>query len=326
MSGGLAAAATFTPPRATVGIAFGTFGELLQGRLPDGNRDFLITSPIARCSVAAFWPDPERSDVQVVPGSKLKSLRAAQLALARGDVPMGGTLVIDSDLPEGKGFASSSADLVATIRAVSNAIGLAVTPTMTEDLLRQIEPSDGVMYPGSVAFYHREVKLHSCLGFLPSVTIVGVDEGDEVDTIKFNRIPKSFTTDEQNEYATLLNVAAAAIRDQDAATIGYVATRSTMLNQRLNPKRMLDDVLEITDRVGAVGVLSAHSGTILGILLDEADSDYPRKLHATAAACSALAGHASIDYSLQLPEFQMASAAFEEPFTTSVSQRRIHDI
>jgi uncharacterized protein involved in propanediol utilization len=327
MNGGLVRSAARTPALAALGVAFGTFGELLQGRLPDSNRDFLVTSPIVRGSVATFWFDPDRSDLQVMPACKVKSLRAAELTLARLDQPAGGTLVVDSDLPVGKGFASSSADLVATIRAVGNAAGIAVTPALTEDLLRQIEPSDGIMYPGSVAFYHREVKLHSRLGFLPSMTIVGVDEGGEVDTLAFNKIPKSFTAAEQREYSGLLNMAAAAIRSGDTATIGRVATRSAVLNQRLNPKRMLLEVMEISDRVGGVGVVAAHSGTTLGILLDDKDRDYPRKLHDAAVACDALVGRASIDHSLRLTEFQLASL-LDPRFTAPVprySWRKNHD-
>jgi uncharacterized protein involved in propanediol utilization len=318
-----------TLARAAVGVAFGTFGELVQGRLPGSDLDFLVTSPIVRRSVATFWFDQRHGDMEVVPVFKVKSLRAAKLTLARCGRPAGGILKIDSDLPVGKGFASSSADLVATIRAVGQGAGVTVTPALTEDVLRQIEPSDGVMYPGSVAYYHREVRLHSRLGFLPPLTIVGIDEGGEVDTVAFNQIPKSFTLAEQCEYARLLDVAAEAIRAGDVAMIGHVATRSAQLNQRLNPKRTLSAMVEISSRVGGVGVMTAHSGTTVGILLDEQDPDYPRQLHRAAAACTALAGQASIDHSLRCSESEMASHVLDRPFPSSVprySWRRVHDL
>jgi uncharacterized protein involved in propanediol utilization len=321
--------AEHTCAQAAAGVAFGTFGELLQGRLPGSDLDFLVTSPIVRRSVATFWFDKQHGDMEVVPAFKVKSLRAAELTLARCGQSAGGILMIDSDLPVGKGFASSSADLVATIRAVGQAAGIAVTPALTEDVLRQIEPSDGVMYPGSVAFYHREVRLHSRLGFLPPLTIVGVDEGGEVDTVGFNQIPKSFTLAEECEYAGLLDIATKAIQAGDVATIGHVATRSALLNQRLNPKRLLSAVLEISSQIGGVGVMTAHSGTTVGILLDEKDPDYPRRLHRAAAACAALAAHVSIDHSLRFSEFKMASRLGELPIPQSVprySWRRIHDL
>src|SRR5690348_2801572 len=111
--------------------AFGTFGELLQGALPDGT-DFLVTMPIARWSTARFLLEPSVSDVHVRPAHKTKSRRLVEAMLGRYGVCGGGFLLLDSDLPEGKGLASSSADLVATARAVGEAIGIVLDPPEIE--------------------------------------------------------------------------------------------------------------------------------------------------------------------------------------------------
>src|SRR5690242_6583544 len=57
------------------GQAFGTFGELLQGRLPGGD-DFLVTLPITLRSTAWFRLDPA-GPLRVSPSHKLKSLALA---------------------------------------------------------------------------------------------------------------------------------------------------------------------------------------------------------------------------------------------------------
>ena len=285
--------------RTGAGVAFGTFGELVQGVLPGQDLDFLVTNPIARYSAATFHRDPEQAAIQVVPARKVRSRLAAQLALSAHGAPGGGTLVIDSDIPEGKGFASSSADLVAAIRAVGDACGFAVTPTFIEDLLRQIEPSDGVMYPGVVAFYHRTVRLHSYLGVLPPLTIVGIDEGGQVNTIDFNGIPKPFSVREKDEYGELLTLMVGAVRAANGALIGHIATRSAQLNQRLNPKRTLANAIDISNRIGGLGVMAAHSGTTIGILLDEGDRDYWKKLRRAIAACKPLTASVTVDRCLQ---------------------------
>lgn len=265
-------------PRRGMGSAFGTCGELLQGVMAENNLDFLVTLPIRAGSTAVFEPDPRLDCVHVHPPHKTKSRRLAELVLRRRGIPGGGRLHLCCELPEGKGLASSSADLVATARAVIGATGHDADPLEIESYLRAIEPSDGVMYPGVVAFYHRQVRLHTWLGLPPPLTIVTADEGGAIDTITFNRAPKPFTAADKNEYSSLLQTLTAALAEQDTAAIGYVATRSAIMNSALRPRGHLDTTIAEARSIGALGVVVAHSGTTIGMLLADTDPDYPRKL------------------------------------------------
>ncbi|MEU9714597.1 kinase [Streptomyces sp. NPDC047976] len=277
-----------------VSTASGTFGELLQGVLPEEDSDFLVTLPIARWARATFHGTPGTDGVEVYPAHKRKALRLAEMITGSSATPMGGVLTVESTLPEGKGLASSSADLVATARAVANALGEPMPPRRIETLLARIEPTDGVLYPGIVAFYHRRVALHSKLGALPPMTVVGVDEGGEIDTVAFNRIPKPFSAADRVEYARLLERMTDAVARADLAEVGAVATRSALMNQVLRPKRMLSSVIEICRQVGGLGVVVGHSGTSLGVLLDTADPAYPQRVVDAASACSELAGNVTV--------------------------------
>ncbi|TDV43157.1 kinase [Actinophytocola oryzae] len=277
--------------------AFGTFGELLQGALPDGN-DFLVTMPIARWSTATFRLDPDADTVTVLPAHKTKSLRLVRMMLDRYGVRGGGTLLLESDLPEGKGLASSSADLVATARAVGRAVGVVPGPAEIETLLRGIEPTDGVMYPGVVAFHHRAVRLRTRLGHLPRMTIVGIDEGGSVSTVRFNKCHKVFSPAVRDTYARLLDTLSAAIRSGDTAAIGRVATESARLNQRFCPKGTLDRMIAICREVGGLGVVTTHSGTALGVLLDDARPAHPERLEWTKQACGEITGSVWVDRTL----------------------------
>jgi L-threonine kinase len=191
-------------------------------------------------------------------------------------------------LPEGKGLASSSADLVATARAVGSALGVDLTPGSIQDLLRPIEPTDGVMYPAVVAFEHRNVRLLAKLGVLPPMTIVGIDEGGTVDTVAFNRIPKNFTVAERDEYAQLLAEATVAVRAGDASAIGRVATRSAYLNQRLCRKRTLTAMTALSAEIGGVGVVTAHSGSTIGLLIPHDVQDFRNRLAEAVNRCGRL--------------------------------------
>jgi uncharacterized protein involved in propanediol utilization len=281
-----------------VGVSFGTFGEVMQGALPGDNTDFLVTLPISKWSMAEITLWPGDGPVRAEPSDKRKSLDAAQLALARFGVSCSGLLTVASTLPEGKGMASSSADLVATMRAIADALGVPLSPTTTEDLLRLIEPTDGLMYRDSVAFYHRRVELCRQLGPLPPLTIVGVDDGGQVDTVDFNASRLAITPGERREYAGLLDRLTIALPAGDIAEVGAVATRSALMNQARCPKRHLDGMLDISGQIDALGVVVAHSGTMTGLLLDDSDPGYAVKLVDATAACEELAGTVSVEYTL----------------------------
>lgn len=276
-------------PGVGVGTSFGTFGELLQGVLPTGGEgtDFLVTLPITRGSTAVFRPLPNSLDIDVWPVSKTKSRRLAVAMIARHGV-CGGHLSIDCELPEGKGEASSSADMVATARAIADAFGIAIAPSDIEDLLREIEPSDGVMYPGVVAFDHRAVRLRAVLGTLPPAVIVGIDEGGQVDTVQFNKLPKPFSAVEKDRYRRLLSTLTAAVARSDLRQVGEVATQSSLMNQKLRQKDTLPEMLSICRRYGGLGVVTAHSGTTLGILLAAEEPDAASRIARIRNACSTL--------------------------------------
>jgi len=247
-----------------MGRSFGTFGELLQGMLPDDRR-FLVTLPLARYATAFFRPSAS-GELRVVPPHKEKARRLAEALLQDFGMPTGGLLRLTSQLPEGKGLGSSSADLVAAARAVASAHRIPLSNCRLGRLMAAIEPSDGLMFPGVVSYYHREGELRRDLGLLPELVIVAADEGGMVDTQGFNRRPAHYSAREKQQYQELLLRMERAVPAGDLAAIGECATQSAIMHQRVLPKRHLELFLELRRRSGALGVVAAHSGTYLGLL------------------------------------------------------------
>lgn len=281
--------------RRGTGVSCGTFGELLQGAMAQPEEDFLVTLPIGRRSTAQVTLFPDVAELFVDPVHKQKSALVAHLALRWCGARFGGILEITSDLPEGKGMASSTADLVATVRAVGAALGRPVSPREIELLLRDIEPTDGVMYDGIVAFHHRKVTLGRVLGPAPALTIVGVDEGGQIDTVDFNVSRAAITPAERREYETLLDDLSRALPRGDLHTVGRVATRSAQLNQRRCEKRLIDTMIGISSETQALGVVVAHSGTMVGILVSRDDPCHDARVADVRAACESLGVPVSID-------------------------------
>lgn len=250
-----------------MGSAPGTFGELLQGELDDPRRAFLVTLPIEERSVATFHPHDDLDDVVVRPAHKVKSREVARRILADHRCDVGGVLSIHSSLPEGKGLASSSADLVATARAMASSLGRWFSASDIEDCLRPVEPSDGVMYDEVVAFFHQQVELRTRLGYLPPATVVGVDLGGTVDTIQFNRSRQSPSAAVRREYHRLLDRLEDAIAAGDLPAVGEISTRSAELSLRTPVRRDLEPARLLCEALGGVGIVTAHSGTMVGTLI-----------------------------------------------------------
>lgn len=251
-----------------LGKCFGTFGELLQGALPRRGREFLVTLPISQYSTATFTASTGSREIHVYPSHKEKSRRLAEKLLRILGRDSGGFLSIKSELPEGKGLASSSADMVATARAIRLAFDASIPRSYLARVMSGIEPSDGVMYPGTISFYHREGVLRKSLGYLPPLTIVGLDGGGQVDTVEFNARPKTFGRARQAEYEELLIGIEKAVVSNELHLLGEISTRSAILNQEVLPKAHLELLLDASRKYKALGVVAAHSGTHLGLILD----------------------------------------------------------
>ncbi|MFF2087314.1 hypothetical protein ACFVVM_26370 [Nocardia sp. NPDC058176] len=281
-------------PRIGVGSAFGSCGELLQGVTAEHDRHFLVTLPIRSGSVALFEPLDE--PISVVPQHKSKALRLAAAMVERSAVLRGGRLTVLSDLPEGKGLASSTADLVATARAIADAERRTLHTNEIEADLRTIEPSDGVMHAGSVAYFHRDARLLARLGHLPAFTIVTGDEGGLIDTVEFNRHTRPFSRYAKQEYSALLTELGSAIAAGDVCRIGAVATRSAQLNATARHRPHLDTTITAAHDLGALGVVVAHSGTTTGILLDDADPAYQTTMTAAQELCLTFAESVTVHH------------------------------
>lgn len=301
--------------RLGIGRCFGTFGELLQGVLPRQEREFLVTLPISRYSTATFTALSGTREIRVYPSQKEKSRRLAEKLMHIFDLGSGGFLSIQSELPAGKGCASSSADMVATARAMQSALGASISRASLARVMSSIEPSDGVMYPGIVSFYHREGVLGKFLGRLPALTIVGLDEGGQVDTVEFNARPKPFGRARLAEYEDLLFGIERAVARNDLRSVGEISTRSAILNQEILPKTHLDLLLDMSRRYKALGIVAAHSGTHLGLLLDPDASDLCQSLPAIVSELTQYCPNVCVHHTY---EFQTTETGLEDLYVLGV--------
>jgi len=243
-----------------------TCGELVQGVI-DG-RVVHITCPISMFSyVTAERGTLPGITINVEGKWKAKSAAHETMKLFGGDIPL--NILIRSDIPQGKGMASSTADIVGTCMSVSALLGNEISVKQVSSIALSIEPSDGIMFKGIVLFDHREGAVMESLGDPPRMKILIVDTGVCIDTLQFNthdvvRLYSPYQKDIQRA----VELVKKGIRNNDVSLMGEGATISSLCHQDILYKPELNKIIDIGKQFGAAGVNIAHSGGVIGILFD----------------------------------------------------------
>lgn len=262
----------------------GSCGELVQGTINGVN--FLITCPVD-------W----YSEVTVVSGDSMehtepKTATAVSKTFEYLNISGNLGLTVESDLPVGKGMASSSADISAACQAAALAVvGRHLSCDEIADIALSIEPTDGIFYPGIIMFDHVEGKIRRSLGNPPPIYIAVFDVGGQVDTLVFNDREDLAALNQAKEPQVMAAAALVAkgLETGDARLIGQGATMSAVANQAILYKPCLEQVIMISRDFGAVGICAAHSGTVLGVMFSaNAMNGHESCIKEIGRACSAV--------------------------------------
>ena len=260
-----------TSKKRAVAAVPATCGELVQGTWQ--GRPCLVSCPMDQYSTATVTVSSEPFVPQ--PSRFTKANAALQAGLARlGCEDWHGHLHINSTIPGGRGYGSSTADIGATLYALAAACKRPLPPKQAAHIAAQIEPSDGTLFPGLVMFDHVNGQLINTLANVPPLVVLVIDPGVTVDTLAFHQ---------QNHASVLAGLAPShytafrllchGLQHGDWVSVGEAATLSSCVHQKILFNPLLDDVLQLAKMIDALGVCRAHSGSLLGLLLDPATTD-----------------------------------------------------
>lgn len=237
----------------------GSCGELVQGVI--AGRPFLVTCPVNLYTTAYVTDGPP-------PGGPLEP--KAQQALLRtlsffdaADFPY--AVSLRSELPSGKGMASSSADIAAVCFAVAAALGRRLTVGQAAQLAAGIEPTDGVFFPGIVQMNHMTGECLASFGEPPPLQLLIFDTGGLVDTLQFHQREDLIELARQNE-AQVRQAMQLLTRPLQAEAVSRAAFLSAAANQSIIEKKELFSIMDMAGQFGALGMNTAHSGTVLGVI------------------------------------------------------------
>lgn len=248
---------------ASWGFSPGTFGELLYGEIDQ--RPFLVNLLIPWGTRAVFVEGD--GPLLVIPSYRKKARLVAEHLLAAWNKPVSGVLVVQSSLPIGKGMASSSADMLATLRALATYYHRHLTPAEMAAFCARVEPTDAIMFPGVVAFDPVEGRLLERLGRSPAAIIMGVLGHGRVNTEDHHRHRAPYAAHHEERLRKALKLARQGLAEGRLELVGQAGRISATVALERKPDPSIEALLAIADRE-RTGVIVAHSGTVRGLLVD----------------------------------------------------------
>ncbi|SDG93757.1 GHMP kinase [Desulfosporosinus hippei] len=250
----------------------GTCGEWVQGAR--NGVPFLIDCPIDRFSEARVTLNLNTTGWDL-PLNKVKALQVLELLKKSLGLPrLGGQVEFSLQLPEGKGMASSTADITAVAAAALVALGEDPVPERLADFALRIEPSDSVMFPGITEIEHVQGHNHRLLGPTVPALFLALDWGGAIDTKVFNARPELSEHYRRQESAIkrAYQLACEGIEQGDLEKLARAGTISAQCNLEINHKSFFQPFLDWVLQKGGLGLVTAHSGTLLAGVFPQSGS------------------------------------------------------
>lgn len=240
----------------------GSVGEIVQGNM--SGLDVLASCPVNLYTKVMVFED---SCVYRRQGNYKTNKFMVNILKAWGYEEFSKTLKINinSHIPIGKGFASSTADLCALYNAL---LKLFNRKFNQEELVREclrIEPTDSIIFERMTLFDYKGGTFKKAIGKYMEFYVLIFEGRNKINTIEFNKK----TLPAHGDISDLIPVLIDGVRERNLEKLAFCSTESIIRNQHRLKYDFLDKVLYIMKDIGGIGILGAHSGNCLGIILND---------------------------------------------------------
>lgn len=254
------------------GICPGSCGEFVQGMVD--NDEYLSSYTIDMYSTAIV--EERLKNIQRGPS---KSRKAVEAVFDRFNIPIKESknisLNIKSEIPVGKGMASSTADIGATIVATLGLLKQSLSSEEISKLASTIEPTDSIYIEKNSIFNPLNGDVIKYLGNIKNSRVVVLEPKKTLNTMKIRSLSNYKEIKIQNKeiIKNAFQLLEEGMQNNDLYSIGKACTLSSLANENIDKKEGLKEIIEISQNYGAYGVNIAHSGTVVGVLIDKCMND-----------------------------------------------------
>lgn len=256
------------------GICPASCGEFVQGIL--GNEEYLSSYAIDMFSIASL--EEKKEDINL--GSK-KSRKAIEKVFEKFNIPIEESknisLDLKSNIPIGKGMASSTADIGATIKATLSILNKKLNDEEISLIASEIEPTDSIILYKNSIFNPINGSVKKYLSSFDNGRVIILEPKEILETkiIRSNPNYLNIKLENKSIIKKSFNLLEKGLKNNDLKLIGEACTLSSLANENIHKKPYLNEIIEISQSMNAYGVNIAHSGTVIGILIDK-NMDYER--------------------------------------------------
>ncbi|NEZ46981.1 kinase [Clostridium niameyense] len=239
----------------------GSFGEILQGTL--GEKSLLVSTPINLYTniriFESYKGKKTKTNIKVNKFMEILLLNWGYKEFIKNI-----HIEIKSEIPRGKGLASSTADICAVYKALTN---MFKKPYSEKELILnsvKVEPTDSIIFDKFTLFDYKTGKFKEELGNYIKFYILVFQGNKIINTIEFNKrdLPPMESIED------LIPKLRQSILKSDLRGIGEISTESIKRNfTRLNYD-YFDLVSKYKNETNGLGIVGCHSGDALGIIYD----------------------------------------------------------
>lgn len=245
-------------------------GELIQGWILGSEK--LISCPVA------WYSTVEVRDGAPLANERPLARRMVNTLLARWGYPRALSQALrierDSTIPVAKGMASSTADIAATAVATANHFGHSLSELDLAMLCVSLEPTDSTLFRPLTLFDHHRARTQIACAPAPRFDLLVLESPVRLRTADYHQLPRQAAL---LAHADTLDRAWRKVQtacvEKSASLLGEAATLSAIASQTLLPKPGFSALLALVESCGLYGLNVAHSGSVVGLMLDRRRHD-----------------------------------------------------
>lgn len=248
-------------------------GEFIQGWIDGGEK--LVSCPIDWFSTVSVC------EGVMLPGERPRMRQMLERVVTHfgysASLANSLCMTLESTIPVGKGLASSTADIAATAVATARHLGKELDEPTLAALCVQIEPTDSTVFRKLTLFDHLNAHVQITCPAAPTLELLLLEGNTTLLTEDYHR---------RNRESVLISSAEAldnawlrlqrSCEQQDVRLLGEAATLSAIASQQLLEKPMFTALLSLVEKFDLYGLNVAHSGSVVGLMLDSSKHDYQK--------------------------------------------------